>query len=386
MSRGVCCRFAVVAVAFVAAALAAPRAADPQASSPQSQPPAIPSGVELVAIEAAVIGPNGDPIVTLGPGDFTVKVDGRARRVVWGRLLRADEPAPGDLPELLLPPGFAHGAARLVAVVVDRETIPTGEGQATLKAAADFVSRLRPVDLVAVCALPRVAGRLEFTADRESAVRAIMSAVGTYRPPVEPRMATETLIRSDWHGRSMVTIRSLGALVESLSAIDHPKHLVFITGGPSATADNRSLIAGIAARASAERVTIHAIQVYLHRPPYATRTDTLKSSADVTSTGIDGMTTTTWGIAEVLDQSDSAAYVLASTTRGLATTPVEAEIGFRQLDRELSASYILAIEVQPGDRDGKDHRIDVGAANRPWGTRVRARTSFRIEPARTGIR
>ncbi len=371
-------------LAIVAAALAAPRAADPQAPSPQSQPPAIPSGVELVAIEAAVIGPNGDPIVTLGPGDFTVKVDGRARRVVWGRLVRADGPAPGDSPEQALPPGFSQGAARLVAVVIDRETIPTGEGQATLKAAADFVSRLRPVDRVAVCALPRVPGRLEFTADRESAVRAIMSAVGTYRPPVERQsMTTDALIQSDWHVRSMVTIRSLGALVESLSAIDHPKHLVFITGGPVAITDNRSLIAGIGARASAERVTIHTIQVFLNRRPYAFRTDTTRSSSDGTS---NSRANWVWEIPDILDQSESAAYVLAGITGGLATTPVEAEIGFRQLDRELSASYILAIEVQSGDRDGKDHRIDVTVARGPWGARVRARTSFRIEPATIRIR
>ncbi len=378
MSRGRRCRLAVVAGALVAVALAAPRTSGPQTPSPQAQPPTFRSGVELVAIEAAVISRNGDPIVTLGSDDFTIKVDGRARRVVWGRMVRADGPAPGDAPEPTLPPGFAAGTARLVAVVIDRDTIPVGEGQATLKAAADFVSRLRPVDRVAVCALPLVAGRLDFSADREGAMRSIRMAVGTYRPPQPP---TAERIEEDWHDRAIIALRSLEALVESLSAIDHPKHMVFITGGPVATADDRSLIAGIGVRASAARVTIHAVQVY--RASHRARTDAMNAPADAdpgrpTQKGVE--------IPDLLDQTASAAYFLAGATGGLATTPVAPEIGFRQLDRELSASYILAIEVEPGDRDGKDHRIDVDAANQPLGTRVRARTSFRIEPARTEIR
>ena len=50
-------------------------------------------------------------------------------------------------------------------------------------------------------------------------------------------------------------------------------------------------------------------------------------------------------------------YRLAGATGGLAITPLTGTVAFVQLKKQLSASYILAIETEPSDRDGKSHRI-----------------------------
>ena len=47
-----------------------------------AQQPTFRSGVDLVTVDATVLGRDGVPIDNLGPDDFRLEVDGRARRVV----------------------------------------------------------------------------------------------------------------------------------------------------------------------------------------------------------------------------------------------------------------------------------------------------------------
>ena len=108
------------------------------------------------------------------------------------------------------------------------------------------------------------------------------------------------------------------------------------------------------------RVTIHALQVA--EPSYQARTDQMRATP-----------------AEI-DQSASAAYFLAGTTGGLTITPTSGDVGFGRLLRELSAGYVLVFETQPADRDGKVHQIDVKVRDRGWGSSLRARKSFRVDP------
>ncbi len=381
-------RWALVAFLFAASGVGASHS-----QPPQTQSPVFRSGVELVTIEATVLNRGGDPVVTLGPDDFTVRIDGRTRKVVWQRLVRADEGrsdaailtggAGASVDPILPPAGYAAGTARLFAFVVDRETIPYGEGQQMLEAATLFIDGLLPADRVAVWVLPSPSTRVEFTADREAAKRALRLAVGTYRPPIfgNESKADETkregVIAADWRQRAEVTLKNLEVLVGALSSIDHPKQLVLITGGPVAAADDTAAIAGLGARAAAARATIHALQVRL--TPYQARANRLDPSAPSQKL-LDQVPETP----DSLDQNQSAAVMLAGMTGGLAITPISASVGFDQLRRELSASYILAVEVELADRDGLAHRIDVTVRDPGWGAKVRARQSFRLErPSRT---
>jgi len=167
-------------------------------------------------------------------------------------------------------------------------------------------------------------------------------------------------IARDARGRADAALANIGSLVDALMPLDGPKHIVLVTGGPVLTPDNYATIASLGARAARARVTVHALQV--RDPGYQARTDQMRAAP-----------------AEI-DQSQSAAFALAGTTGGLALTPVTGEIGFSRLGRELSAGYVLAFETDAADRDGKEHKIDVQVRDRGFGTSLRARRTFRVDP------
>ena len=61
------------------------------------QTPTFRSSVDLVTVDAAVHDGDGRPIATLGPGDFSLEVDGRPRPVVSAQFLTQHAGAPGCL-------------------------------------------------------------------------------------------------------------------------------------------------------------------------------------------------------------------------------------------------------------------------------------------------
>ena len=167
-------------------------------------------------------------------------------------------------------------------------------------------------------------------------------------------------IARDARERADVELANLGDLMDALIPLEGQKHVVLVTGGPVLTPDNVRVVAALGARAALARATVHALQV--RDPGYQARTDQMRAAP------------------EQMDQAQSAAYALASTTGGLALTPVSGEIGFARLRGELSAGYVLAFETESADRDGQVHQIDVKVRDRGWGTSVRARKTFRAGP------
>ena len=146
-----------------------------------------------------------------------------------------------------------------------------------------------------------------------------------------------------------------------MSRIEAPKHIVLITGGPvNSNFEEQGFISLVAAQAAVARVTIHALQV-LEAPASARAESMRRPNAPA-------------------DQSLTASYFLAGMTGGLATTPVSGDIGFGQLTTQLSVSYVLAFEPEEDDRDGETHKIEVKVADRGWGSTVRARKTFRVDP------
>lgn len=381
----------------------------------QDPQPSFRSGVELVTVDVTVLTRGGEPVTDLESADFTVTVNGTPRRVVSAKLVQADPSRPPDTPA---PPAdtrpVAGATARLFVIVVDRDHIPAGEGQQMLRAAAEFIDRLPPGDRVALWNLPASSGALSFTEDRDALKARLREATGTYRPPMigglpgrnafnisrdeavqigdgrqdvlnlvierecpaAPRdpetpptgftrcpeliPAEAQVIASDAHQRAQATLTGLLNVIQAVGSIDAPKHLVLISGGPVNGRTEFAFIDAVSAEASRARVTVHALQVALGSSQ--ARTDAMRASGTE------------------IDQSLSAAYFLAGMTGGLAITPASGEVGFDRLGRELSASYLIAFEPEPGDRDGKIHPIDVRVRGRGVGSMVRARRSFKMDP------
>lgn len=360
------------------------------------------SEVDVVVVDVTVLSRGGDPLTDLATGDFTLAVDGRPRRIQSVRLARADAPAavPAGAPP---PPGVAGAGPlppRRFVVVVDRQHIQVGEGQQMLDAAARFVDRLGPGDRVAVWTTPESPETLRFSADRADVKQRIRRSVGAYRPSLGPWMigrdeairASENQrgvleeiiarecykqpeycpaqveaqvmeVATDARHRSEMVLGDLATLIDVLARLDGPKHLVLVTEGPVLTTDSWSTIALLGSRAALARVTVHALQV--QDPSYRARADQMRASP------------------ELVDQARSAAYALAGTTGGLALTPGSGDVGFARLERELAAAYVLVFETEASDRDGKVHEIEVKVRDRGWGSSVRARKAFRLDPGVT---
>ena len=67
-----------------------PQASPPAPSTPASQAgqrPVFRSGVDLIAVDAAVVDKDGNPIAGVKPEQFEVTVDGKPRRVVSAEFL-----------------------------------------------------------------------------------------------------------------------------------------------------------------------------------------------------------------------------------------------------------------------------------------------------------
>src|SRR5438552_17585659 len=73
---------ALVVVVVLVTVPAAPRAQD-------AQTPSFRAGVEALPVDVAVVDDRGQPIRDLLAADFTVRVDGRARRVVSAQWIAA---------------------------------------------------------------------------------------------------------------------------------------------------------------------------------------------------------------------------------------------------------------------------------------------------------
>lgn len=392
MCRGVVALIAMCALVGVAGV---------PAQEAQRPAPTFRSGIDLVTVDVTVLSRGGDPVTELSVDDFTVLVDGKPRPIVSARLVEAGSP-PVSPAQPAAAPTTASDAAqrRWILLVVDRDHVPAGEGQAMLQAAAAFVDQVQADDRVALWTLPYASGALRFTESRDALKQRLRLAVGTYRPPFGPWIVSrDEAIRVDENvpgvldgliarecdrqpqtcpkevenqardvardarQRADATLAGLHALIDALAPIDGPKHLVLVTGGPVASIENRPMVAALGTRAADARVTVHALQV--KDVSYQARTDQMRAMpADI-------------------DQTQSAAYLIAGATGGLAVTPATGAAGFSRLQRELSASYVLVFETEPADRDGKAHTIDVRVADRGWGSSVRARRSFRVDPAAT---
>src|SRR4051812_32440371 len=118
------------------------------AQEPSSPPQTFKSSVDLVPVDVNVVDRNGRPISDLGGQDFSLKVDGKARRIASAQFIGVTrnverEPINPDYSEN---PKIA--GARLIMLVVDQGNIGASRGKYAIDAARRFIGRLSPADRV----------------------------------------------------------------------------------------------------------------------------------------------------------------------------------------------------------------------------------------------
>ncbi len=376
-----------------------------------AQPAVFRSRVELVTVDATVLGSDGRQLSTLAPADFELKVDGEPRPVLSAQFVAQDVPA--ARPEPLAANHFTSNErvdeGRLVVVAIDETHIRRLEGRPALQAAAAFVDSLDPLDRIAVTPLSRV-GVTEFTRDRTALkrrlemitgqgdpvflqfniglseateiddggrarladvvlrecgrslteylnpARAIDDAAGRDACPEQVEQEARALSQQA-RTQARISLDALHALIANLKPIDGPKTVVLLSEGM--VIDPRLVdLSELAASAHAARVSIYAL--HLEVPLFEAAQDrvspTLLRDFDLRGDGLSR---------------------LAGATRGAVYRLVGSDPGpFRRIATEISGYYLLAFEAADRDRDGRVHRIEVKLSR--GGSVLRARPAFRL--------
>lgn len=398
----------VVAVSLMAAT--SPMAGQQPFDFAQGKP-TFRSGVDLVTVDATVLGGDGRPLDNLGPDDFRLTVDGRPRR-----LLSAQFVSQARRSTRLPRPAAAHftsnqdeDAGRLVVVAVDEAHIRRLEGRPGLRAAESFIDKLDAADRVAVIGLARL-GALDFTRDR-LALRGRLAGLTGQTDPVfqqfnlglsealeiaeggRARLADAVLrecgralteyvnlaraaedaggrdacpeqveqesraMAQHAHIQARISLSALEALIVSLKDIPGPKTIVVLSEGM--VADPRRVdLAKVAAEAQAARVTIYAL--HLEVPTFEAAQDR------VSPTFVRDLQVRGDGLARIAGAARGAVFRLV----GSDPRP------FERIARELSGYYLLAFEPLETERDGRAHRIQVSLAR--GGGELRARPGFTL--------
>nr|PZN82611.1 MAG: hypothetical protein DIU54_14910 [Acidobacteriota bacterium] len=168
--------------AVVAVALLASRPVVPVSG----QQPTFRAAVDLVAVDVQVVDKDGFPVVELGPDDFEVQFNGRARRVVSVDFIQSASPESLDSPRRvtsgpmatnLWPSTNVARTGRTYVLAFDTYSFTVQESRDVVAAARGFIRRLQPNDTVGLYTFP-VGPRLEPTLDHHVVSQVIDQIVG----------------------------------------------------------------------------------------------------------------------------------------------------------------------------------------------------------------
>lgn len=386
-----------------------------------AQQPSFRSGVEVVLIDVSVVDRSAFPVADLQPSDFTVLVDGTPRKILSTQflahrapgideILRAEhgQPRPDAIESQRV------GTGRDIVIGVDEDSLEPGDGLLTKRAVGRFLDQLLPTDRAAVVTLPRLPLRVGLTNNQ----RELFDALARVSPSlVQPRwdyqiglseafeierrdgvtandvvqrecveklssQASRTdladnreieacranvLVQASQmamigHDRAQRSLDALRHLAGLLSSIPRPKTLILVSGGfpPPVTPTE---FAPVALALATAQVNLYSL--YLEKYQLGTvagkPSPTVAEDESLSRFGIENVTAAAGGT--------------------LLLVTGEFEPLLDRVSRELGGSYLLGVEVQPADRDGNPHRVDV-RVNRD-GLSVRSRKQYVIgTPAR----
>ncbi len=368
-------------------------------AQPPPPNPSFQASVEVTSLDVAVVDERGKPLTTLTPADFAVRIDGAPRRVASAEWIPLTGPAGAAPPPP--PDGYSTNESatggRLIVLAVDQPNIRFGGAMAINKAATAFVDRLLPSDRVAVAGFGVGAPATTFTADRERIKRAIGRMVGqkqggrtvdlshnialveaqmidrgdrstlesvqtrecqgTDRSAGAAEMCRNQVeieahsIAQDANRDAEQTIQTLRELFASLRMIDAPKTLILISEG--FVMSDEAMIADLGRMAAEARTSLYALKLDNQLFEIADARAPINPFADRQARG------------EGLE-------LLAGAARGtLFTVTGTGQTLFERIESELSGYYLLGVESDAKDKDGRSHAIRIDVPRR--GALVRSR-------------
>ncbi len=387
------------------------------------KPTVFKSGVELVAVDVNVVDRSGQPVSQLRADQFEVTLDGKARRVVSADLVEvapggASSPVSPGKPPAAARQGYSDNAeerstsspGRLIILAVDQGSFRPAGAMAAIAATRRFLDQLQPWDRVGLVAFPppgpevaptrnhaairmalekvigsaepgtslagpsrfnisvsealdladRDAGQFQIVASRECAN--VRTALETQACRAEVQMTADA-IASVVAMRSQKSVQGIGDVMAVTSGIREHKALILISAGlvtsdrpgsRAAFTEDMAVIGRLAAAANTNIYALHFDSSFLdsYSPESRSMSQTLFRDSSIAAMGLEAIAGGSGG----------------SVFR-VVTGP---ESAFGRILRETSAYYVLGVEPEEADRDGKAHRIKV-AVKLP-GVAVRGRT------------
>ena len=399
---------AVWTSAIVAVAVVNARADRLRPDGGQSQTSVFRAGVELISVEVAVVDRQGHPVIGVPVDAFEVTLDGRKRRVISATFVShaagASAGSP-DAPGAALPDGIPP---RVFMIAIDAASIGLNQGKATIDAAAGFVRRAAPSDLVGLFTYPN-GPKVDPTTDRASVIAALghVNPQADATPPGEFDLSPADLVelardvagptsveaqrlraqlcpeddllcraRLDTEikmsvmyaeGMAQASIGMLDSLMRAMASVPGRKTLVLISGGivstdlPGGRPDNH-VLGSMAGRAAAEsNVSVYALyidQVWSSGGLAETR----RARSGLTNRERDSQLRVKW----LNEFSGAAGGTVMKVLTGTG------EFAFDRVVQETSAYYVLGVEPAPADQDGRLHEVRVKARGEDVTVRGRA--------------
>ncbi|HEX6199137.1 MAG TPA: VWA domain-containing protein, partial [Thermoanaerobaculia bacterium] len=392
--------------------------------------------VEVVELEVYATDDAGRPVTGLGPGDFTVRVDGREVEVTG--FYAAGEPAPAPAatapaagtppePPTAAPAPDSRAGVSFVIYIENGYLDPGQRGRAMNAVEEFFAGNLRPGDRVMVVSHDLALEVLQpFTTDLDRVQAAFSSLshassrgvhnqaewVGIYReieqsefrrrggiasndPCAEIGRSVADRIRG-LHGEAQMSLEALRSVAESLAGVEGRKMLLFVGAGPplrpgedllailgkvcgrgdtmaAIEFDLTDELHDIAVEANTAGVTIHTLDA-----------GGLRARMHGTVTAeIRGLLTPEVEHLTVSNVHDTI-YALADQTGGRAILNAnDPRPDLELVGEDLTTFYSLAF-ADPHGRDGRVHRVAV-EVGRP-GVRLRYRETYRSQPVAEEMR
>jgi VWFA-related protein len=375
---------------------------------PQQDPPVLKSGVELVMVDVQVVDRKGVPIAGLTPKQFQVTIGGKRRNVVSAEQIDATTGLPAAGASGAAAPAGAPVRAEtpnVYVLAVDQGSFRAVNAASVVYAARELLQRVAPSDYVGLISFPEPGIRLEPTLDRAPIQAAIPKLVGfsgmkqmrqfqyslsdaidvasrsadalkrvvERNCPTGDRMCavsvemelTETV--SLLEAQASQSLAGLRGAIASVKGMPGRGVLIVLSagiptgdhaGGRLFMRGDATVVGKEAAEAGILLYTLHLNTAFLDQfsPDAPSVRDTPMRDAGVYARALDIFNGTAGGT--------------------LMEVNASAGVALDRLIRETSSYYLLGVEVEEADRDGRAHRIQVKVDQR--GAAVRSRAAFTI--------
>ena len=371
-----------------------------RAAQDPPQQPTFKSGIELVVVDAQIVDKKkGDPIPGLKADAFQVTIDGKKRKISSLQFIDAGTGQPKG-------PDAAAGAANvrpgnLYVIAVDQGSFRPVNAPSVIYAAREFLKRVHANDYVGMISYPAPGVRIDPTRDRKKLEEAIPRLVGFSQLKQDRKYQFTLSDAIDVAARDQETLRrvadrncpandvtcarsiememnelvsmlelqgarsfhGLREVVGSIKGIEGRTTLVILSagiptgdrGGGRLYLRNDAIQAGKDGQGSSLLIyTLHLNTAFLDAfsPDAPSAQQTAMRDAGVFARGLD-----------LFNGHAGGTYLEVNTSANFAID---------RMVREMSAYYLLGVEVDDVDRDGKAHLIQVKVNAKDSAVRNRA--------------